>query len=104
MPTDLAISEFERKTFPVDAVQVTAKNMSQVADWCDGKVTRVGGNDCVKVRVHQPKNKRQTEAYVNDWVVYMGTGYKVYTPSAFANTFNPRSKKDEPVGSVISGD
>lgn len=88
----LETTKYVRKPFYIDAVQVTAANISDVAAWADGEV-RTDNNKAkyVKVRVHRPLNDRQTKAFVGDWVLFAGTGYKVYTPKAFANSFEPVS-------------
>lgn len=83
--------KFTRKPFEVDAVQVTAENMKEVANWCQGEIK---GNDSgdgryIKVRVLRVMSEKQTQAYVGDWVLYAGTGYKVYTAKAFKNSFEP---------------
>lgn len=80
---------YARKPFEIDAVQVTADNMYDVAKWVGGEV-RTDGDKAkfIKVRVHMPKNDRQTKAYAGDWVLYAGTGFKVYTEKAFKNSFD----------------
>lgn len=81
---------FTRKPFDVDAVQVTAENMDEVARWCQGNVVDNGRDDKhIKVRVIRVLSERQTQAFVTDWVLYAGTGYKVYTNRAFKNSFEP---------------
>lgn len=101
----LKIRKFGRKTFYVDAVRVTSENIDEVAEWCRGDV-RVLENSTrqvakyVKVRVHRPLEDRQTQAFVGDWVLYAGTGFKVYTPKAFEKSFDPvttltKSQADE---------
>lgn len=81
--------KYVRKTFFVDAVQVTADNMEDVAQWCQGEVREEeDGTRYIHVRVHRPLNERQTKAYANDWVLYAGTGYKVYTTKAFSSSFD----------------
>jgi hypothetical protein len=81
-------SKFTRKPFEVDAVQVTAQNIDEVAKWCQGEVsTDTDGNKYVKVRVLRVLNERQTQAFIGDWVLYAGTGYKVYTAKAFSKSF-----------------
>lgn len=84
--------QYVRKPFEVEAIQVTAENIEEVAKWCMGDVRHKSGPDggltpYVKVRVHRPLNARQTEAYVGDWVLYAHRGYKVYTEKAFADNF-----------------
>lgn len=99
----LDVTQFTRKAFYVDAVQVTSSNIEKVAEWCGGEVREgrpdrdlqnamEGGKGLVPekyvhVRVYRPMNDRQTKAFVGDWVLYAGKGYKVYTNSAFQNSF-----------------
>lgn len=83
-------SKFTRKPFEVEAVQVTADNFEEVANWCQGEVVTNSALDKhIKVRVLRVLNERQTQAFVGDWVLYAGTGYKVYTNKAFRNSFDP---------------
>lgn len=94
----LETTRYSRKTFEVDAVQVTAENIAEVAKWCSGNVrSDKSGKKYVKVRVQRPLEDRQTMAYVGDWVLYAGTGYKVYTPKAFLNAFEllPEEKEQK---------
>jgi hypothetical protein len=42
----------------------------------------------IHVRVHNPKNPRQTKAFVGDWILYTERGYKVFTAKAFQANFN----------------
>ena len=86
--------KYARKTFLIDAVQVTEHNMAEVAEWCQGEVLTQAATKnrpeahYIKIRVHHPLNERQTKAFVGDWVLYAGTGYKIYTPKAFAGCFD----------------
>lgn len=86
-------AKYARKTFYVDAVPVTEENMEDVAKWCDGTIETSSaaggatGERYIKVRVHRPLTERQSKAFVGDWVLYAGTGYKVYTPVAFSKSF-----------------
>lgn len=94
--------KYVRKPFFVDAVQVTAENMQAVAEWCTGEVRsdfqdsgEPGTADVkyIHVRVHRPANDRQTKAYISNWILYAGTGYKVYTDKAFKSCFEPDQEK-----------
>lgn len=87
----LKTDKFARKPFYVDAIQVTAENMEAVAEWCQGDVvkTEAPKANYIKVRVHRPMTPRQTQAFVGDWVLYAGTGFKVYTDRAFQGSFEP---------------
>lgn len=84
--------KFARRPFFVDAVQVTSENVEDVAEWCMGEVRtteQTAEEKYVKVRVLRPLTERQTKAFVGDWVLYAGTGFKVYTPKAFEKSFEP---------------
>lgn len=84
----LETSRYARKPFYIDAVQVTAENINDVGKWCQGEVrTDAEKAQYVKVRVHRPLNERQTKAYAGDWILFAGTGYKVYTAKAFSASF-----------------
>lgn len=83
--------KFARKPFYVDAVRVSEANMEEVAEWCGGTIVEAleGAEDAsfISVKVYRPINDRQTQAYPGDWVLFAGTGYKVYTPKAFDKSF-----------------
>lgn len=80
--------KFARKPFYVDAVRVSDANIEEVAQWCGGKiVTEHADGKHISVEVHRPINERQTQAFVGDWVLFAGSGYKVYTPKAFDKSF-----------------
>lgn len=82
-----------RKPMFVNTVQVTKFNMAEVAKWCGGEVVpvyhhRVIQSRYIKVPVIKPGNVRQTQAFINDWLVEFNGTYKIYTPSALANHFD----------------
>lgn len=97
----MQVSKFVRKPFEVEAVQVTAENLADVATWCRGEVrsdvigrtetelTVETGSPYVKVTVARALNEKQTKAFVGDWVLKAGTGFKVYTTKAFTKSFQP---------------
>lgn len=87
----IVTEKYIRKAFEIDAVQVTEENFEEVAKWCDGDIRteKHGRKDVryIQVRVNRPLNERQTKAFIGDWVLYAGTGYKVYTNKAFTSSF-----------------
>lgn len=111
----LETTKYIRKPFKIDAVQVTSENMEAVAEWVNGKLTEDEVGKHIKVRVHRPLNDRQTKAYVGDWVLAAGTGYKVYNDSAFKKSFeqtadgstmvdtSKKSRKKDERGSEVVG-
>lgn len=94
--------KFVRKPLVVDGVQVTPQNFNEVAAWCEGEVlqdetAQGSGQHYIKVRVENPKNVRQTKAFVGDWLLYTEKGgFKVYTNKAFRNSFESLEEKTEP--------
>lgn len=84
----LKTHKFARKPFYVDAVRVSETNIDEVAEWCGGTVVpEHEEGKHVSVEVHRPMNERQTMAFIGDWVLFAGSGYKVYTPKAFDKSF-----------------
>lgn len=88
----IEINQYARKPFIVEAVQVSEENMFDAARWCKGEV-RASNSDAegkhIKVHVKRPLNARQTKAFVGDWILSAGTGFKVYTNDAFLKNFEP---------------
>lgn len=81
--------KFVRKPLYVDAVRISETNMEEVAQWCSGTIeTDDKGQRFVKVEVYRALNDRQTQGFVGDWVLFAGSGYKVYTPKAFDRSFD----------------
>lgn len=97
-PTSIT-EKYVRKPLFVDAVQVTSENFLDVARWSFGEIKNKDGspvdfskgpdpeNQYIQVRVTNPKNSRQSKAYVGDWILYTMHGFKVYTTRAFHASF-----------------
>lgn len=83
----LNILKYNRKSFPVDAIQVTSENMTEVAEWCKGTINDEGVY--ISVDVKNPLTTKQTQAFVGDWVLKAPKGFKVYTDRAFSKNFEP---------------
>lgn len=110
---------YVRRPLFVDGVEVTAENMQEVAEWCQGEIRWNDGDNPVTkeeldaagvedfkdmyifVRVHHPKTTKQTQAKIGTWILYAPEqrGYKVYNARAFEATFDPEEevfvKEDE---------
>lgn len=95
----LKIEKFIRKSSGADVVQVTAENIEEAAAWCRGDVRTAQKSKYslpekyIKVRVYRPEKESQTMAFIGDLILYIGTGYKVFTPVAFEQ-FYERVKVD----------
>lgn len=81
--------KFARKTFYVDAVRVSETNIEEVAAWCESEIkTDAEGKRYIHIPgVYRPANEKQTQAYIGDWVLMTGTGFKIYVPKAFDRSF-----------------
>lgn len=98
----LETTTYARKPFYIEAVQVTAENMDHVAKWVDGTIHETeNGEKYIKVKVHRPLNVRQTQAYVGNWVLSAGTGFKVFTNKAFHANFD-RKVDDIPRVKIVN--
>jgi hypothetical protein len=86
---------YVRKPVIVDAVQVTEENFKQLAKWCQGEIQSDGTMKFIRVRVHTPKNPRQSQAFVGDWILYTDKGYKVYSNRAFTDSFDEYDMKQD---------
>lgn len=87
---------YVRKPFEVEAVEVTEENIKEAAQWCQGTLME-DSRPYIKVRVARPLNERQTKAYPGDWILYAGTGFKVYTAKAFYKTFEMKPVTTDPL-------
>lgn len=98
---ELDIKKYSRKSFDVDAVQVTTANIHQVAKWCKGEVHKTTPRDPAKIAIYIQVNviramsDNQTKAYVGNWVLYTNSGFKVYNDKAFHDAFDSRPPAPE---------
>ena len=101
----ITTTKYVRKPLFVDAVRITGTNFDEIASWCQGEVQTEENLDkgetkkYIRVRVHNPKNPRQTKAYIGDWLLYTERGYKVYSSKAFHASFE-EVRSDTPTGSI----
>ena len=111
--SNLSIRKFTRRTFDVDAVRVTERNLDAVAAWCNGKIITVkesvestdGESSSVSrrhisVEVARPLSRSQTEAHVGDWVLYASKGFKVYGNRPFQKNFFEKAE-EEPLEELL---
>lgn len=89
--------KFARRPFLVDAVRVSSTEMVEAANWCNGEIlTENRGNRKVQyiyLDVPNAKSERQKKAYVGDYLLKAGKGFKVYTPKAFDDCFEEPSEE-----------
>lgn len=97
---------YVRKPFTVEAERVTDRNMHQIALWCEGEVKGLGEHDgrygpFIEVKVLNPTNPRQAQAFVGDWVLKSEQGFKVYTNRAFEKSFDSAVAHAQAMGEII---
>jgi len=82
---------YRRTPLTVEAVQVSAENIYEVAKWCNGDVHSInaGTKKFIQVNVIHPLAKKQTEANIGDWILKSNQGYKIYGDVAFNKGFEP---------------
>lgn len=89
----LNIQQYQRKPFPVEAVQVTLDNMQEVAEWCGGEIVldKQGSRlvNFIKIEVQHAISERQKKAFLEDWVLKTNSGFKCYSSRAFPKNFDP---------------
>lgn len=88
----LDIKEYTTKPRDVEAVQISASNMAECAEWCGGTVVGEGDSAFISVKTHRPLNKRQSEGHVGDWLVKQGKNFKVYLPEPFKFGFDRKKR------------
>lgn len=98
-----------RKSFPAEGVQITKENFVEVAEWCKGVLHSEPddqGNPVpfIKVDVTRPLNEKQTKAFLNDWIVKVGHGFKVFNVHSFERSFMvDESKPEYALDDVLEG-
>lgn len=99
-------TRFMRIPFFVQGYCVTEEDMQDIAKWCEGHVITTSAGSFIRVPVLRPTHKKQTEAYIGDWVIvsnsHKGLVYKVYTQEWLDKTFT--ALPDEPLVWDISAD
>lgn len=108
----LQIKTYMRKPLSIQAVQLSAENISQVAAWCNGEILTYSPVDelacaaSIKVPVLQSGRfggGTRDVATVGDWVLSSNKGFKVYTKKAFEQSFYEYIAENRPPSILIDG-
>lgn len=93
-------TSFRRKTFVVQATQVTKENMGELSEWCGGELIESyqpephlasgnyhKGHPCVEMTVG--RNGQKTRAFIGDWITHISgsNNFKVYRDKTFKEAF-----------------
>lgn len=105
--------KYQRKSFLVDAVQVTEENMEEVAKWCRGTIRTTDSKIAeglhkeperyIEVNVLNPYNDRQKQAFPGDWVLFSKNNFKVYLDKGFHKVFEAVFKEQEKAAAPYQG-
>jgi hypothetical protein len=91
---------FQRKTFVVQAIQITGENLSELAEWCGGELIesytpeihlRSGnyrtGHPCIEMTVG--RNGQKIRAFIGDWITHIqgSEKFKIYRDKTFKEAF-----------------
>lgn len=87
--------KYTRRPFEVEAVQVTPKNVEQVAEWCGGTVTLadyklMGGihkMGAVLLPKQGPRNNKTHTVLIGQWITKHNASFRSWSKDAFENTF-----------------
>lgn len=91
--------EYSRKSFKVQAVQITKENILEIARMARGEyrtTVEIKGWNRNKPQDHifLPRNVRtsgnQAMAFVGDWFLMVGASYRFYSEKAFKGIFQPK--------------
>lgn len=77
----------QRKIFTVEYVEVTAENLSEVAEWSGGTLQGEAPELYVKLQDKNAINGHQTKAFPGDLVLKSPTGFKKFSKKAFDKAF-----------------
>lgn len=84
----IATITYVKKPLYVEAVRISRTNFEEIIAWCGGKKCWTFKTPYIKVPVHNPRDKRQTMAFVGNWILQTERGFKVYTNRTFRESFD----------------
>lgn len=99
----MEITQYTRKPFPVDAVEVTLANIDEVAQWCKGTIeqepTRILGTETllpvIKINGQGENRGKVFTATLGCYIVDLKGSYRVYKPAQFDASFDKVSTDEE---------
>ena len=96
----MEFKEYVRKTFPVVAVEVTLKNIEEVAEWCKGTIeevpTKMMGTETllpvIKIQGTGVNRGQEYIASLGSFVVELKGSFRSYKPAQFFGAFEEKVK------------
>lgn len=80
----LELVDLKRRTFEVKGVRVTADNIHEVAEWCNGTVQT--NHMYIEFQAIEHQRPTTVKAYIGDWVTG-GSSYKAYLDTSLRSIF-----------------
>lgn len=102
----MKLEEWERKTFRIQAVQVTEEDMEEIAAWCDGRIyiKKDEGEDpafYIQFTAIHHKQKQTMKAFVGDWITWSGSSFHHYKDSSFRKGYQLRGDLESRIAEEI---
>lgn len=93
----VALDKFARKPFEVSAIEITEENQEELCRLVEGEIRFSGKEDTpddkrnpfIWLTNEKKSFPRARSGYVGDFLVQFNSSWRVYTASAFANSFAP---------------
>lgn len=86
----IVTTTWERRTFRVRAVRVTAENIAELAEWCGGEIKDAGlpATNAAYIKV-PTRGSAASRAHIGDWITKLGytDNYRVYQNKSFLQAF-----------------
>ena len=106
----MEFKEYVRKTFPVVAVEVTLKNIEEVAEWCKGTIeevpTKMMGTETllpvIKIQGTGVNRGQEYIASLGSFVVELKGSFRSYKPAQFFGAFEEKVKDDREAKQLLA--
>lgn len=82
----LELMYFKRRTFAIQAIQISMFNIEEVAEWCGGTVVNTKHGTAIQLNITEHKVTKQVQAYLGSYIT-KGKTFKSYTYPAFHSIF-----------------
>ena len=88
-----------RNASEVEAVQITEENLYLVAEWCGGRVLRIGGgHKFIRVGVVRDNEYREAKVRPGDWLVTIADELWHFKDEDFKADFIKKTEKSLDLG------
>lgn len=95
---------WSRNSFDAECVRVTEENIQDVAEWCDGSITRLMTQypkKYIRFNVVQYNEHREAKAFIGDWVILVKGEFKHYRDESFHRAYSQKVFPREEIFALI---